>query len=339
MATAPARSQSNTLKSKRGQSMPTNSNTERKPYGNKLGKVMWVNGKLVPSENVTVHITAHSLHYGLAAFEGIRAYELKDKSIGIFRCTDHMQRFISSCHTGMLPLQFSLEELVEGCRQAVENGGLGACYLRPIGFLDAGPLGVYFDTDSHPFTVVVMTMDWGKYLGADAVAKGSRLKISSFTRHHPNIAMTKAKYTGNYANSVLAKLEARKMGFDEAILLDTDGYLAEGSGENLFLIKGDKVFTPTLSSVLEGITRDTVCHIVEDMGLSLVERRITRDELYNVDEAFLCGTAAEITPVAEVDLRKIGTGKPGKITLEVKKRFFDIVTGRDSKYESWITRV
>ncbi|MBN8555215.1 MAG: branched-chain amino acid transaminase [Deltaproteobacteria bacterium] len=320
-------------------SASASSSTERKPYGNKLGKVMWVNGKLVASEEVTVHITAHSLHYGLAAFEGIRAYELKDKSIGIFRCQDHMQRFINSCHTGMLPLQFSLDELVDACKQAVKNAGLGACYLRPIGFLDAGPLGVYFDTEKHPFTVAVMTMDWGKYLGADAMAKGSRLKISSFTRHHPNISMTKAKYTGNYVNSVMAKLEARKMGFDEAILLDTEGYLAEGSGENLFVVKNNKIFTPTLSSVLEGVTRDTVCHIIEDMGLSLVERRITRDELYNADEAFLCGTAAEITPIAEVDMRKIGPGKPGKLTGEIQKRFFDIVTGNNPKYTSWITKV
>lgn len=313
--------------------------TDRKPYGNKLGKMIWINGQLLPAETVNVHITAHSLHYGLAAFEGIRAYELHDKKIGIFRCADHMQRFMESCHIGMLPNKYTLAELVEGCRATVASAQLGACYLRPLGFLDAGPLGVYFDTEKHPFTVAIMAMDWGKYLGADAMAKGSRIKISSFTRHHPNINMTKAKFTGNYVNSVMAKIEARKMGFDEGLLLDPEGYLAEGSGENLFVVKKGKIFTPSVETVLSGITRDTINHIVADLKLPLYERRITRDELYNADEAFLCGTAAEITPIAEIDMRKVGAGKPGELTQEIQKRFFEIVTGKNPRYESWITRV
>lgn len=313
--------------------------SDRKPYGAKLGKMMWWNGKLIPSGEATIHVTAHSLHYGMAAFEGIRAYELTNKKIGIFRCEDHIQRFIQSCHICMLPIQYEADDLVEACKDAVRESGLGACYLRPLGFLDAGPLGVYYDTETHPFSVAIMTMDWGKYLGADAMAKGSRLKISSFTRHHPNIAMTKAKITGNYVNSVLAKLEARKGGFDEAILMDPEGFLAEGSGENLFIIRKGKVYTPSLGSILEGITRDTVIHIAEDMKLPIQERRITRDELYSADEAFLCGTAAEITPIAEIDLRKIGLGKPGPITLEIQKRFMDIVTGKNPKYKEWITLV
>ncbi|MDB5036821.1 MAG: ilvE, partial [Bacteriovoracaceae bacterium] len=210
--------------------------SERKPYGNKLGKKIWMNGELLPSADVKVHITAHSLHYGLAAFEGIRAYEIPSGKLGIFRCDDHMQRFINSCHTGMLPNPYTLKELVEGCRATVASAELGACYLRPIGFLDAGPLGVYFDTDKHPFSVAILAMDWGKYLGEEAMKKGSRLKISSFTRHHPNISMTKAKFTGNYINSVMAKIEARKMGFDEALMLDPEGYLAEGTGENVFVV-------------------------------------------------------------------------------------------------------
>lgn len=313
--------------------------TERKPYGNKIGKVIWLDGKLVPAEEAQVHITAHSLHYGLGIFEGIRAYELQNKKIGIFRCHDHMKRFIASAHTGMLPLRYTLDELVTACKDAVKSSGFGACYLRPLGILDAGPLGVYFDSTSHPFTVAIITMDWGKYLGADAVSKGSRLKISSFTRHHPNISMTKAKMTGQYINSVMAKVEARKLGFDEALLLDPEGYLAEGSGENLFVVKNGKVFTPGVESVLEGITRDTICHILKDMGLSVFERRISRDELYNAEEAFLCGTAAEVTPIAEVDMRQIGSGRPGPLTAEIQKRFFDIVTGRNSKYEEWICLV
>ncbi len=312
---------------------------DRKPYGNKLGKLAWYNGKMVPSENLNVHITAHSLHYGLAAFEGIRAYELQNKKLAIFRCKDHMQRLLASCHTGMIPISYTLDELVEACRETVKGAELGACYLRPLAYLDAGPLGVYFDTTSHPTSVAILAMDWGKYLGAEAMNKGSRLKISSFTRHHPNISMTKAKFTGNYINSVLAKVEAKKMGFDEGILLDPEGYLAEGSGENLFVVKRGKVFTPSVETVLEGITRDTIVRILEDMNLSIAERRMTRDELYNADEAFLCGTAAEITPIAEVDMRKIGAGRPGELTQEIQKRFFDIVAGKNSKYESWLTVV
>lgn len=311
----------------------------KKIVGNKLGKKIWFNGELKPSDSVNIGITAHSLHYGLAAFEGIRAYEQQSGKLGIFRCEDHMLRFIQSCHTGLLPLQYSLAELVEACRLTVKNAELGACYLRPIGFLDAGPLGVYFDPDSHPFSVAIIAMNWGKYLGADAMKKGSRLKISSFTRHHPNISMTKAKFTGNYINGVLAKLEARKMGFDEALMLDPEGYLAEGTGENVFLVSRGKVFTPSVETVLAGITRDTVVHILNDMKMPIVERRITRDELYNADEVFLSGTAAEITPVAEVDMRRIGAGKPGPITLEVQRRFFDIVTGNAPQYKSWITAV
>jgi len=311
--------------------------TDRKPYGSKLGKVVWWNGEMIPPEDATLHVTAHTLHYGLGAFEGIRAYELADgKGVGVYRLEDHMRRFLSSCHSGGLPAPYSLDELVRACKEVVKQSGFGACYIRPIGFLDAGPLGVNFNRDTHPFTVCILTMDWGKYLGAEAAKKGTRLKISSYTRHHPNVVMTKAKHTGNYINSVLAKVEATRMGFDEALMLDPEGYLAEGTGENLFVIKRGKVFTPSVETVLEGITRDTVCHILEDLKLPLVERRMSRDELYSADEAFLVGTAAEVTPIAEVDMRRIGAGRPGEITLEIQKRYFDIVTGKDSKYSSWI---
>jgi branched-chain amino acid aminotransferase len=311
----------------------------QKPYGTKLGDVVWWNGEMIKPENANLHVTAHSLHYGLAAFEGIRAYQLANGKTGIFRCVDHMKRLIASCHTGMIRLDYSLDELVEACRQTVAQSGMKACYIRPLVFLDAGPLGVFFNQDTHPVTVVMMTMDWGKYLGQDAAEKGSRLKISSFTRHHPNIAMTKAKLTGNYINSVMAKVEAKKMGFDEGLLLDPEGYLAEGSGENLFVVKNGKLFTPGVEAVLDGITRDTIVCIAREMNLQLVERRLTRDELYNAEEAFLCGTAAEITPVAEVDMRKIGTGKPGPITKKISETFFDIVNGKKSCDPSWMTLV
>jgi branched-chain amino acid aminotransferase len=312
--------------------------TEKK-YQAKLGKKVWWNGEMIPAENAVVHVSAHSLHYGLGAFEGIRAYDLKRGGVGIFRGFDHMKRFRESLHISGLPSPYSTEELLEACKKAVRESGFQACYLRPIGFLDAGPLGVAFDRDSHPFTVAIMTMDWGKYLGADAAAKGAKIKISSFTRHHPNVAMTKAKLTGNYVNSVMAKVEAKQLGFDEGILLDPDGYVAEGSGENLFVVKRGKVFTPSVESVLEGITRDTVVHILKDMNLELQERRMSRDELYSADEVFFSGTAAEITPISSIDLKNIGSGKPGEISLEISKRFFDIVTGTNPKYERWIDHV
>lgn len=312
--------------------------TESKVSGAKLGKKAWWNGELIDSDQANIHITAHSLHYGLGVFEGIRAYELEDGSVGIFRCFDHMKRFRDSCHIGMLPLKYSVDELVDACIETAKASGFGSCYLRPIGFLDAGPLGVAFDTATHPFSVAILTMDWGKYLG-EAASKGARIKTSSFTRHHPNIAMTKAKLTGNYINSVLAKIEAKQMGFDEALLLDPEGYVAEGSGENIFVVRGSKVFTPSVESVLNGITRDTVISILKDMNLELQERRMSRDELYAADEIFFCGTAAEVTPIAELDMRSIGSGKPGEITEEVSKRYFDIVRGKNKERASWITKI
>lgn len=313
--------------------------TEKKAYSPNLGKKVWWNGRLIPTDQANIHVSAHSLHYGLAAFEGIRAYELVDGRVGIFRCYDHMLRFIQSCHIAMLPNTYDVHQLVDACRETARESGFKACYLRPIGFLDAGPLGVSFNTQTHPFTVAILSMDWGKYLGADAASKGARIKISSFTRHHPNVVMTKAKMTGNYINSVYAKVEAQKLGFDEAILLDPEGYVAEGSGENLFVVKRGRVFTPSVESVLEGITRDTVLKIFEDMNLKVQERRLSRDELYAADEAFFVGTAAEITPIGELDLRRIGSGRPGELTMEVSRRFFDIVTGKNEKYHSWINIV
>ncbi|TVQ80390.1 MAG: branched-chain amino acid transaminase [Bradymonadales bacterium] len=305
----------------------------------KLGTKVWWNGEMIPAESATLHVSAHSLHYGLGVFEGIRAYKQKDGGLGIFRGFDHMRRFVDSCRISGLPTPYSTEELLEACKSTVRESGFEACYLRPIGFLDAGPLGVAFDANTHPFTIAILSMDWGKYLGADAANQGAKIKISSFTRHHPNIAMTKAKLTGNYINSVMAKVEAKQMGFDEGILLDPEGYVAEGSGENLFVVKRGKVITPSVESVLEGITRDTVIQILSDMGVSYQERRMSRDELYAADEVFFSGTAAEITPIAEIDFRKIGDGRPGKLTQEISKRFFSIVTGENSERKAWIDRV
>lgn len=310
--------------------------TDQNSFLANMGKKVWWNGELIPTAEAKLHVAAHSLHYGLAAFEGIRAYELADGRLGIYRCTDHMQRFVESCHISMLPNRYSAAELVQGCKDAIKESGFRACYLRPIGFLDAGPLGVAFNTQTHPFTVAIMTMNWGKYLGADAAQKGARIKISSFARHHPNVVMTKAKMTGNYINSVYARVEAQKLGFDEALLLDPEGYVAEGSGENIFVIKKGKVYTPSVETVLEGVTRDTVMHIFKDLDIHVSERRLSRDELYAADEIFFVGTAAEITPISELDFRRVGLGRPGELTTEVASRFFDIVTGKNSKYSKWI---
>lgn len=305
----------------------------------KLGAKTWWNGELIDTGEAKIHITAHTLHYGLGAFEGIRAYKQDDGGTAIFRCLEHMKRFVDTCHIVGLPIPYDAEQLTQACRQTVAASGFESCYLRPIGFLDAGPLGVAFQKDTHPFVVAILTMDWGKYLGDEASQKGARIKVSSYNRHHPNVAMTKAKLCGQYTNSVLAKNEAKSMGYDEALLLDTEGYVAEGSGENLFAVKNRRVYTPSVESVLEGITRSSVVRILEDIGLPLTERRMSRDELYCADELFFCGTAAEITPIGSLDDRQIGSGRPGEITQEVSKRFFEIVHGRNKNYLRWLCTV
>lgn len=313
--------------------------SDKKPYQAKMGAKVWWNGKIINPEDATLHITAHSLHYGLAVFEGIRAYQLSNGSTGIFRCRDHMQRFLQSIHIGGLPSPYSLDQLVEACKETVRQSGFKSCYLRPIGFLDAGPLGVAFKKESHPFTVAIMTLDWGKYLGADAANAGAKIKISSFTRLHPNISMTKGKISGQYVNSVLARNEANAMGYDEALLLDTEGYVSEGSGENIFMVRHGKLFSPGIEGVLEGITRDSVIQLAREMKLEIHERRISRDELYIADEIFFTGTAAEITPITNLDNRTIGRGKPGEITTELSRRFFDVVSGKNERYLHWIDKV
>ncbi len=310
----------------------------KRPYQAKLGAKVWWNGKLVNPEDAVLHVTAHSLHYGLAVFEGIRAYELSNGGVGIFRCRDHMQRFVHSAHIGGMPMRYTVDELVEACKETVRSSGLKACYLRPLGFLDAGPLGVAFKRE-HPVTVAIMSMDWGKYLGADAMNQGAKIKISSFTRHHPNVAMTKGKISGHYVNSVLARNEANSLGFDEAILLDPEGYVSEGSGENIFMIRKGKVYSPGVEGVLEGVTRDSIIQICKEMKLEVSERRMSRDELYIADEVFFSGTAAEVTPISSIDNRQIGRGKPGELTMEISRRFFEVVHGKNEKFNHWIDRV
>lgn len=309
-------------------------------YSDRIGPKTWWNGELRDTKEATVHISAHSLHYGLGVFEGIRAYETEDGKPGIFRLQEHMKRFNDSLLISQLPQQYSVEDLVKACADTVLANGLTTCYLRPISFLGAGPLGVAFDAKTHPFITAIMAMRWGAYLGDDVMKNGARIKISSYTRHHPNVSMTKAKITGHYVNSILAKMEAKQAGFDEGLLLDPEGYVAEGSGENIFVIKQGRIFTPSVESVLDGITRNTIVTIFErELKMPVRERRMSRDELYAADEIFFCGTAAEVTPIGELDYRKIGSGKPGELTREVSRIYFDIVKGRHELSNQWVYKV
>lgn len=298
--------------------------------------VIWYDGKLVPWREATTHVLTHTLHYGMGVFEGVRAYETP-KGTAIYRLQDHTDRLFRSAHILGMKLPFSRDELNEAQRTVVRENGLKSCYLRPMAFYGSEKLGIAPpQKDVH---VIVAAWPWGAYLGAEGMEKGIRVKTSSFTRHHVNITMCKAKANGNYMNSILAHEEAAADGYDEALLLDVEGYVAEGAGENIFVIRNGKVYTPDLTSCLDGITRNTIFQIVKEMGLELIEKRITRDEVYVADEAFFTGTAAEVTPIRELDRRQIGEGRRGPITTEVQRRYFDIVQGRDDKHADWLALV
>ncbi len=296
-------------------------------------KYIWMNGELVKWEEAKVHVLTHTLHYGLGVFEGIRCYNTP-KGPAVFRCREHMNRLINSAHITRMEVEYTAEELRAATFETIKANNLKSCYIRPILFYGYGSMGVY--PKENPIEAVIACWPWGAYLGEEGMAKGIRCCTSSFTRHHVNIAMTKAKVCGNYVNSQLAKIEAIENGFDEALMLDVDGTVSEGTGENLFIVRNGVLKTPPLSGVLEGITRDCVITLAEEIGVKVVESNITRDELYIADEVFLCGTAAEITPVREVDHRQIGPGKPGPITQEIQKRFFAVVKGEDQSHEEWL---
>ncbi|AOY00151.1 branched-chain amino acid transaminase [Jeongeupia sp. USM3] len=296
--------------------------------------VIWYDGKLVPWREATTHVLTHTLHYGMGVFEGVRAYET-DKGAAIFRLQDHTDRLFNSAKILGMAMPFGKDELNEAQLAVVRENKLASCYLRPMAFYGSGKLGVAPPAgDVH---VIVAAWPWGAYLGAEGIERGIRVKTSSFTRHHVNITMCKAKANGNYMNSILANTEAVRDGYDEALLLDVDGYVAEGSGENIFVVRKGKLYTPDLTSCLDGITRNTVFEIATEMGLQVIEKRITRDEIYIADEAFFTGTAAEVTPIRELDNRDIGAGSRGPITAEIQKRYFDIVQGRDAKRAEWLT--
>ncbi len=297
---------------------------------------IWYDGKLVPWRDATTHVLTHSLHYGLAVFEGVRAYNTV-KGTAIFRLREHSQRLLNSAHIYMMKIPYSIEQLMEAQKEVVRANKLESCYLRPIAFYGSEKMGV--SPKGNTVHVAVAAWPWGAYLGADAIEQGIRVKTSSYARHHVNVSMTRAKYSGTYANSILANLEATDHGYDEGLLLDVDGFVAEGSGENLFMIKDGKIFEPELTSALIGITRDSIIALASDLGYTVSAKRITRDDLYIADEAFFTGTAAEVTPIREVDGRTIGSGKRGPITEKLQKLFFDAVNGRSAAHADWLTAV
>ncbi len=299
---------------------------------------IWLDGEMVAWEDANVHILTHSLHYGLGAFEGIRAYERANGKTSIFKLREHIDRLFDTCKMTLLVPKFTREQIMTACVETLKINGMPEGYLRPMIFLGEGAMGIY--APNNPVRSTVIAWKWGAYLGDEALKSGIRCKISSFARHHINVSLAKAKMMGQYTNSVLAKREAKFGGYDEAILLDANGFVSEGTGENIFIVKRGVLHTPDLSSsILEGITRDTVISLAREMGLEVQEGRITRDQLWLADECFLTGTAAEITPVREVDNRPIGDGIVGPITKKLQDRFFDVVKGSDTTHDDWLTPV
>jgi branched-chain amino acid aminotransferase len=297
---------------------------------------IWYDGKLVPWRDANTHVLTHSLHYGLAVFEGLRAYHTS-RGTAIFRLQEHTERLFNSAHIYMMKLPYDRATIMAAHKEVVRANKLESCYIRPIAFYGSEKMGV--SPKGATVHVAIAAWPWGAYLGPEALEKGIRVKTSSFARHHVNVSMCRAKYSGTYANSILANLEATEHGYDEGLLLDVDGFVAEGSGENLFMVKDGEIFEPELTSALIGITRRSIITLAAEMGYTVTARRITRDDLYIADEAFFTGTAAEVTPIREVDSRVIGSGKTGPITAKLQKAFFDIVNGRNDKYRDWLAPV
>jgi len=298
--------------------------------------LIWYDNQMVAWREAKTHVLTHTLHYGLGVFEGVRAYETK-KGAAIYRLHDHTARLFNSAHILGMKLPFSKDEINTAQQKAVKENKLQSAYIRPMAFYGAEGMGI---SAKHLSThVIVAAWSWGAYMGQEAIEKGINVKTSSFSRHHVNSTMCKAKANGNYMNSILAHQEATNDGYHEALLLDTQGYVTEGSGENIFIVKKGKLYTPTLTSALDGITRDSVITIAHDEGLEVIEKNITRDEVYTADEAFFTGTAAEITPIKELDRRMIGNGARGEITEKLQSIYFDTVKGENDKYEAWLTYI
>jgi branched-chain amino acid aminotransferase len=301
------------------------------------GKRIWLDGRFVDWSEARVHVLTHTLHYGLGVFEGIRCYRTADGRSAVFRLGDHLRRLYDSAHINLMKVPFTREAVEEACLETLRQNELPEGYLRPLVFIGDGEMGL--NPGGNAIRVAVIAWAWGRYLGEEGVLRGIRAKVSTFSRHHVNAKMTKGKTCGDYVNSILAKREALLDGYDEAILLDTQGLVSEASGENLFVVRDGVLATPSLYSVLGGVTRDSVLEIARDKGIEVEERAITRDELYVADEVFLTGTAAEVTPIREIDRRQIGAGARGPVTALLQTAYFDAVTARDRKYERWLTHL
>jgi branched-chain amino acid aminotransferase len=296
---------------------------------------IWLDGRLIPFDEAQIHVLTHTLHYGFGVFEGIRCYRCNDGRSAIFQLHAHIRRLYDSAKILDLTIPYSTEQTEQAITQTLRANQMREGYVRPLVFLGEGSMGLL--PRDNPVRMAVMVWPWGAYLGEEGLERGIRAKVSSFTRHDPNAAMSKSKACGNYVNSIMAKREVTQLGYDEAILLDTQGFVAEGSGENVFLVRGGALKTPPLGSILEGITRQSIVRIARDKGIEVTEQNFTRDELYVSDEAFLTGTAAEVTPIRSVDDRVIGAGARGPLTRALQSAFFDIVHGRDRKYDAWLS--
>ncbi len=296
--------------------------------------VIWLDGEMVPWREAKTHVLTHTLHYGMGVFEGVRAYKA-EKGTAIFRLQEHTDRLFRSAHILAMPMPFDKETINQAQLAAVRENNLESAYIRPMCFY--GSEGMGLRADNLKVHVMVAAWSWGAYLGDEGMQKGIRIRTSSYTRHHVNITMCKAKANGNYMNSMLALQEALTCGYDEAMLLDNEGYVAEGSGENIFLVRDGVIYTPDLTSALEGITRDTIMQLAAEFGYTVKEKRITRDEVYVADEAFFTGTAAEVTPIREVDNRQIGSGSRGPITEKLQTAYFDSVYGRRETTPGWLS--
>lgn len=296
--------------------------------------LIWMDGELVPHNEATVHFLSPALHYGLAAFEGIRCYE-SDQGPAVFRLQEHLERFMDSALIfGILDFPYTFGELRRAVHDVISANKLKSCYIRPLIYMADGPLGLNLD-EMEP-AIGIAVWEWGTFLGEEALEKGARLQVSSFTRHHPNVSMTKAKISGNYANSVMAKTLAARAGFDEAVMLDPSGFVAECTGENIFLVRDSTIYTPPRATILEGITRASIITIAGDLGYEVIEETISRDQLYIADEIFLSGTAAECVAVSEIDYRPIGSGSMGQITREIQQSFFETVRGTGPRSDEWL---
>ena len=298
--------------------------------------LIWFDGKMVDWRDAKIHVLTHTLHYGMGVFEGVRAYDAVGGT-AIFRLAEHTRRFFNSAKIFQMALPFDEATLAQAQKDVVRENKLASCYIRPIAWIGSAKLGV--SARGNTVHVASAAWPWGAYLGEDGLSRGIRVKVSSFTRHHVNVSMVRAKASGYYVNSILANAEVTAHGYDEALLLDTEGYVSEGAGENVFIVRNGVIYTPDVASCLDGITREAVITIARDLGIEVREKRMTRDEVYCADEAFFTGTAAEITPIREVDDRTIGSGRRGPITEQLQNVFFDTVGGRAQRYASWLTPV